>query len=46
MYKLSIDQLKEINAGNSKYGIFTTITGAVVFIIGLIDGYVRPLKCN
>ena len=42
---LSKEELKQINGGFSiGFGLF--IGGAVTFIIGVIDGYVRPLACR
>lgn len=38
-------ELKNIKGGASfKIGIM--ITAALIFVIGLFDGYIRPLKCN
>ncbi len=45
MRELSNNDLHEIYGGGGislGLAIFTGIT----FVIGLIDGYVRPLKCN
>ena len=45
MNDLSTRELHEVEGGNGiaiGLGIFAGIT----FIIGVIDGYVRPLKCN
>lgn len=35
----------DISAGAIKYGIVAAIIGAGAFIIGIIDGFLRPLKC-
>lgn len=32
--------------GGIKYGILGIAAGIVVFIIGLIDGYQRPIGCT
>ena len=42
---LTKEELLEVKAGAS-WGVIATITGIVVFIVGVIDGYLRPLKCN
>ncbi len=42
--KLKAEELKEIAGGGWTLGII--ITAGVVFLIGVIDGYIRPLKCN
>ena len=42
---LSEDELKNIYGGFSK-GIIVGIAGYVIsFVIGLFDGYIRPLDC-
>lgn len=43
---LSKKELLEIRAGGISAGLWTLIGAGVVFLIGIIDGYVRPLKCN
>ena len=44
--ELSKNELIEIKGGAIKYGIYIAIGAAVTFIIGLVDGFLRPLKCN
>ena len=46
MVKLNENELLKINGCGLSFGIGCLIVGLVVFIIGVIDGYVRPLKCN
>lgn len=46
MKNLSNEELKGINGGAFHFGIFAGIVAGVSFIIGVIDGLVRPLKCN
>jgi hypothetical protein len=46
MIKLDNEDLKKINAGGISFGLGLAIAGAVVFIIGVVDGFVRPLRCN
>lgn len=43
---LSNDELYNIKAGAFNTGIASIIIAGIVFIIGIIDGYFRPLKCN
>ncbi len=44
MKEIKNEELKQINGGGWKIGL---IFGAgLVFIIGVIDGFIRPLKCN
>lgn len=42
--KLTNKELKEIKGGG--VGTYLLIGGIVIFVIGVIDGYIRPLKCN
>ena len=32
--------------GGIKYGILAGIGMAITFIAGIVDGFLRPLKCN
>jgi len=42
--ELTKAELMEINGGIGAWGV-VGIVGAVIFIVGVIDGYVRPLAC-
>ena len=45
MRELSNQEMFNINGGNGvAIGFF--IAAGITFLIGVIDGYVRPLKCN
>lgn len=44
--KLSNKELTMISGGGVNLGVGMIIASAVIFIIGVIDGFVRPLKCN
>lgn len=47
MKELSKMELNNISGGAiSKYLIFGSLGGIITFIIGFIDGFTRPLKCN
>lgn len=43
---LTKKELKEIKGGSISLGTGLLIGAGIVFLIGLIDGYIRPLKCN
>ncbi|MBQ7140140.1 MAG: class IIb bacteriocin, lactobin A/cerein 7B family [Bacilli bacterium] len=43
--ELNKEQLMKVNGGISGWAV-AGIIGGIVFIIGVIDGYVRPLACN
>lgn len=44
--ELNQDELAHIYGGGSKIGIGILIGGIITLIVGIIDGYLRPLKCN
>lgn len=44
MIKLEENELRDIYGGG--FGFLIAIGAFVTFLIGVIDGYVRPLKCN
>lgn len=46
MKNLTNDELKNVDGGGFKLGIGLGIVAGVTFIIGFIDGLIRPLKCN
>lgn len=45
MAKLNNDDLKSIHGGIN-FWTGAGIVGVCIFIIGVIDGFTRPLKCN
>lgn len=44
MTVISEAELNNIRGGG--FGLWLAIVGLVTFVIGVIDGYVRPIKCN
>ena len=46
MIELNKEELKEINGGFTTLYKIIFVGGIITFIIGLIDGFTRPLKCN
>jgi len=46
MTRLNKKELLEIKGGGFNVGLGLLIGAGIVFIIGLIDGFVRPLACN
>ncbi|MCM1371203.1 MAG: class IIb bacteriocin, lactobin A/cerein 7B family [Clostridium sp.] len=46
MKNLTNEELKKVNGGGISLGVGLLIAAGVVFLIGAIDGYVRPLRCN
>lgn len=44
MTKMKITELKGIEGGGA--WAIAGIIGGIIFLIGVIDGFVRPLKCN
>lgn len=45
MKKLTNKELLSVEGGFGLWGIIG-IVGGITFLIGVIDGFVRPLKCN
>lgn len=46
MYNLSKKELQNIKGGSISLGAGLAIGAGIVFLIGVIDGFVRPLKCR
>jgi lactobin A/cerein 7B family class IIb bacteriocin len=46
MESLSQRELENINGGGIGIGIILGLGTLITFILGVIDGYVRPLPCR
>lgn len=46
MRNLTDNELKNISGGGISIGAILGIGACITFLIGLIDGIIRPLKCN
>ena len=46
MQVLKEEELLNINGGALSVGAWLAIGGGVVFLIGVLDGLMRPLPCN
>ncbi|NLL45050.1 MAG: class IIb bacteriocin, lactobin A/cerein 7B family [Mollicutes bacterium] len=46
MQKLNKKELLNIKGGGISLGVACLIGTGIIFLIGVIDGYTRPLKCN
>lgn len=46
MKELNKEELQNINGGGFHIGIGIGIAAGISFLIGIIDGYVRPLACR
>ena len=44
--ELNKEELNSINGGAWKYGIIGAAVAVGVFIIGFIDGFLRPYPCR
>lgn len=44
--ELNKEELMNIRGGSISFGVAALIGAGVAFIIGIIDGFTRPLKCN
>lgn len=45
MFELKENDLKSVQGGFGGWAA-VGIIGGIIFLIGVIDGYIRPLKCN
>ncbi len=43
---MSDEELMNIEGGMIKPYFYGILSGVVTFLIGLVDGILRPLKCN
>lgn len=46
MKKLTEQELTLIEGGAISFGLIAGIAAAVTFLIGVVDGIVRPLRCR
>lgn len=46
MYEINEKELKNIKGGGISIWGGIGIASGIIFLIGVIDGFVRPLKCN
>ena len=46
MKKLTDNEMKTIDGGGFNVGLWIGIGAGISFLIGIIDGLVRPLKCK
>ncbi len=46
MQNLSKEELMKVQGGGITLGTGLLIGAGIVFLIGVIDGYIRPLRCN
>lgn len=43
---LTDKELMSINGGAIKWGVAMILAAAFSFVVGVFDGYFRPLRCN
>lgn len=43
---LTKEELNTIEGGGVKIGFFAALGGFITLVVGIIDGYLRPLSCN
>ena len=47
MNKIETEKLNDIQGGGGlSLGVGLVIVAGAIFIVGVIDGFFRPLKCN
>lgn len=44
--EMSKEELQQTIGGASRIGIGILIGAGITFLVGLIDGYIRPLACR
>ena len=40
------EELLNLTGGGVSIGVLAGIGAAITFIIGIVDGYIRPMKCD
>lgn len=43
---LKLEELKEIKGGGMSLGLIASLVGLGAFLIGILDGIMRPLACH
>ena len=43
---LTKEELLSIQGGAVDWAVVGVVAAAVIFIVGVLDGFVRPLSCN
>ena len=46
MYSLTNSEMYSVEGGAAKWGVVALISGAIVLIVGILDGFTNPAKCN
>lgn len=46
MVELKKQELQKITGGGFSLGVFSLIGAGIVLLVGIIDGYLRPLACR
>ena len=46
MYSLTNNEMYSVEGGAAKWGVVALISGAIVLIVGILDGFTNPTKCN
>lgn len=46
MRELNKEEMKTVNGGVSVAAIVSIMVGAITFIVGALEGYTNPKKCN
>jgi len=46
MNEVKKDELKQTYGGAIHFGTCAAVVAGIVFLIGVVDGYLRPLPCH
>lgn len=46
MYSLTKNEMCSVTGGAVKWGVVALVSGAIVLIVGILDGFTNPMKCH
>ncbi len=46
MIKMNNEELMKVEGGAISYGVAVGIGAGIIFLIGLVDGFMRPYRCR
>ena len=46
MYNLTQKEMMSVSGGATNWGVVALISGAIVLIVGILDGFTNPTKCH
>ena len=46
MISINEKELEQVQGGGFSWGVAAAVVAGITFIVGIIDGYANPIKCN